>query len=147
MRDGSCAVIECPQEIPCNPCEAACPRAAITVGKPITNRPVLDDEKCIGCGMCIPACPGLAIFVVNPGYSEAEATVAFPFEYLPFPAPGDVVKVVNRSGSLVCDAKVLRVVCPPQFDRTAVVTVVVPKGLANEVRGIARRRGGAGLGR
>ncbi len=147
MKNGPCAVIECPQEIPCNPCEAACPRGAITVGRPITNRPQLDTERCIGCGLCIPACSGLAIFVVNPKHSETEATVAFPFEYLPLPAPGDTVTAVNRLGQPVCDAKVLSVVCPPRYDHTAVVTIVVPKGHGDEVRSIARSRGGAVVGR
>lgn len=147
MKKGPCAVIECPQEIPCNPCEAACPRHAISVGKPITNIPKLDESKCTGCGMCVSACSGLAIFVVNPDYSEEEATVAFPYEYLPLPSPGDTVTAVDRRGQAVCDAKVLSVMCPPRYDHTAVVTVVVPKGTENEVRSMARRRGGAGVGR
>lgn len=42
---GPVAVIECVQKIPCNPCEAACPAHAITVGSPITNTPVLDREE------------------------------------------------------------------------------------------------------
>ena len=41
IKKGSVACIECAQEIPCNPCEEACPYGAITVGKPITNLPKL----------------------------------------------------------------------------------------------------------
>ena len=63
MRKGPVAVIECVQEIPCNPCQAACPKKAITIGENITHLPVLDQEVCIGCGICISRCPGLAIFV------------------------------------------------------------------------------------
>jgi len=33
------AVLECVEDIPCNPCEVACPAGAITVGSPITNLP------------------------------------------------------------------------------------------------------------
>ena len=33
MKLGPVACIECLQQIPCNPCEEACPRGAITVGK------------------------------------------------------------------------------------------------------------------
>jgi len=42
LAKGPVAVIECVQNIPCNPCEAACPARAITVGQPITALPVLD---------------------------------------------------------------------------------------------------------
>jgi Fe-S-cluster-containing hydrogenase component 2 len=147
MKTGPRAVIECPQEIPCNPCEGACPRHAISVGQPITNIPRLDEEKCTGCGLCIPACSGLAIFVVNPEYSDTEATVAFPYEYLPLPSPGDIVQAVDRQGAIACEARVLSVVCPPRYDHTAVVTVAVPKGMEETVRSMARKKGGAGDGR
>jgi len=139
LTKGPKAAIECPEEIPCNPCEASCPQKAITLGVPITNIPKLDDAKCIGCTLCISACPGLAIFVVNPDYSEIEATVAFPYEYLPMPERGDSVIAVDRTGAPVCEAKVLTVARPPRNDRTAVITVTVPKGKETEVRSIARQ--------
>ena len=49
---GPVAVVECVQQIPCNPCESACPFHAIHIGEPITNTPKVDKETCIGCGMC-----------------------------------------------------------------------------------------------
>lgn len=65
LSQKKCVVIECSQNIPCNPCEAACPHHAITVGEPITNLPIVDQEKCIGCGLCVAKCPGQAIFLVD----------------------------------------------------------------------------------
>lgn len=65
LKKGPVAVIECCQNIPCNPCETACKFGAITVGDLITNLPVLDESKCVGCGVCLTKCPGLAIFVVD----------------------------------------------------------------------------------
>ena len=59
IRNGAVACIECFQNIPCNPCEEACPRGAITVGREITGLPTLDAEKCNGCGKCVSACPAL----------------------------------------------------------------------------------------
>ena len=83
MKLGPVACIECLQQIPCNPCEEACPRGAITVGKEITGLPTLDEEKCNGCGICMTRCPGLAIFGLNAVYSEKTALVSFPYEYVP----------------------------------------------------------------
>ena len=135
---GPVAVIECIQPIPCNPCEGACKFGAICVGDPIINLPCLDEEKCVGCGKCVAQCSGLAIFVVDKTYSETQATVSFPHEYLPLPAKGQKVKAVNRAGQHVCDAEVLRVMNPASNDHTPVITVIIPKEYADEVRGMKR---------
>lgn len=140
MAQGAVAVIECVQGIPCNPCEAACPKKAIRVGNPITNCPALDEKLCIGCGLCIARCPGLAIFVVNEAYSETEATVSLPYEYWPLPAQDDVVDALDRYGRKVGEARVVQVVSPPAYAKTAVVTVAVEKGLSDDVRNIRGRK-------
>jgi Fe-S-cluster-containing hydrogenase component 2 len=134
IKKGTVACIECAQEIPCNPCEEACPHGAIAVGKPITNLPVLDEEKCIGCGNCIAACPGLAIFMVNGAKEQGE--VSFPYEYYPLPAKCDMVGCVDRAGNVVVEGKVLRVLKSPKFDATAVITVEVPMEYLQIVRSI-----------
>jgi len=135
---GPVAICECVQEIPCNPCEAACPRHAIAVGEPITNTPRVDNDSCTGCGMCIACCPGLAIFVIDKTYSETMATVSFPFEYLPLPEKGDKVKAVARDGSAVCEGEIVKILDPKRNDHTPVVTVAVPKAFADDVRSIMR---------
>ncbi|MBE3145203.1 MAG: 4Fe-4S binding protein [Planctomycetes bacterium] len=136
LKEGAVAVIECAEEIPCDPCEDACPKGAIKIGVPITNLPKLDDTRCHGCGLCISACPGQAIFVVDMTYSDAEATVQLPFELLPHPKPGDVIKGLNRAGQSICDVRVLRVLNTRKSDRTAVIIVAVPKVFGMEVRNI-----------
>lgn len=135
---GPVAVIECVQEIPCNPCEAACKFGAIHVGDPITNLPTMEHDKCTGCGVCVSKCPGLAIFIVNKAYSGQTATIGFPYEYMPLPETGMEVKAVNRKGEIVCDAKVVKVLNPPAFDHTPVVTIEIPKEFADEVRSMKR---------
>ncbi len=135
---GPVAVIECVQEIPCNPCEAACAFGAIEIGEPITTLPTLEGEKCTGCGICASKCPGLAIFIVNKVYSETSATVGFPYEYHPTPVVGDAVKGLNRKGEVLCDAKVVKVMNPKSFDHTPVVTIEIPKEFADEVRNMKR---------
>lgn len=135
---GPVAIAECVQEIPCNPCEAACPFQAIKIGTPITNTPRIIEEKCTGCGSCIAACSGLAIFVIDKTYSETEALVSFPFEYLPLPEKGDRAEALSRGGEPVCEGTVIRVMNPKRNDHTPVITVAVPKEKADEVRTIRR---------
>jgi Fe-S-cluster-containing hydrogenase component 2 len=134
LESGPVAVIECFQEIPCNPCESACRFNAIVVGEPITNLPRLLEEKCRGCGECIPACPGLAIFLVNRTYSPEEAAVSIPYEYLPLPEVGSTVDALDRRGERVCSGRVIRVANPRKNDNTAVVTIAVPKRYSDHVR-------------
>jgi Fe-S-cluster-containing hydrogenase component 2 len=133
---GPIAIIECVEEIPCNPCQTVCNRSVITVGDPITNLPRLIDQEdlCNGCGQCVVICPGLAIFIVNKAFSETEATVAIPYEFLPLPKQGDPIVGIDRAGKAVCEGRVHRVQSAKAYDRTSVVTVVVPKGFADEVR-------------
>ena len=138
LARGPIVVIECVQDIPCNPCELVCPNSAIHVGEPITNLPVFVAEECDACSQCIPICPGQAIFRVDMTYSENRAAVSFPYEFLPMPVAGDAVQGVNRAGEVVCDAEVLRVQRPKTFDLTAVVTLAVPKELAMVVRSMKR---------
>lgn len=135
---GPIAIAECVQEIPCNPCEAACPFNAIKVGMPITNTPRIDGEKCIGCGACIAACSGLSIFVVDKTYSDTMATVSFPFEYLPLPEKGQKVKALSRGGEYVCEGEVVKVQQPPKYDHTPVVTIAVEKDKVDKVRTMQR---------
>lgn len=137
---GPVAVVECVQQIPCNPCESACPFHAIQIGQPITNTPQVDRDKCIGCSMCVAACPGLAIFLVDKTYSETEATVSFPFEYDPLPEKGQEVDALSRAGEYVCKGHVVKVMNPKKNDHTPVVTLAIPKEYADTVRTMRRLR-------
>jgi Fe-S-cluster-containing hydrogenase component 2 len=138
LAKGSVAVVECNQEIPCNPCQAACPRKAIRVDE-LTSVPVLDEEKCNGCGTCVAPCPGLAIFVVDMTYSDGEALVTMPYEFLPYPDVGETVDVLDRSGKRICEGTIEKVRTPKKNDRTAVVLVSVLKKHGMEARAIRRR--------
>ena len=90
------AIIECYQEIPCNPCETSCPFDAITIGRDINKRPVIDFDKCTGCGVCVYSCPGLAIMVAN--VKDDLAYYKIPYELLPLPKKGDIWQGINRKG-------------------------------------------------
>ncbi|MFZ5967946.1 MAG: 4Fe-4S binding protein [Bacillota bacterium] len=136
---GSIAVIECIEEIPCNPCETSCPKGAIVVGKPITNLPTIDFNKCSGCGICAAACPGLAIYIKDFCYSETEALITFPFEYIPLPKSGDIITLAGRKGEAVCLGKVLRVQNGKMNNHTPIISVVFDKYYFDEVVTMKRR--------
>lgn len=147
LERGPVAVIECIQEIPCNPCESACRFGAIIVGQPITNLPRLIEDRCRGCGECMLACPGLAIFLVDRTHSQDEAAVSIPYEHFPLPKEGSVVSALDREGRRVCRGRIIRVIepskgasvirgTPSKDDRTAIVTVTVPKACSDLVRNI-----------
>ena len=137
LQKGPVAIIECVEEIPCNPCETACHRGAIKIGSPITNLPVLDVDRCTGCGLCVSFCPGLAIFVVDLTYGDELALVSFPFEYLPLPKVGTKVDATDRAGKEVCKGKVIRVLDKPKQGHTPIVSISVPKTCALSVRGLS----------
>lgn len=127
------AVIECCEEIPCNPCMNACPHHAITIEGGIHHIPQLNTELCIGCGICVAKCSGQAIFVV--GQEMDCGVVSFPYEMLPLPEKGMIVKGTNRKGKIVCQGEIMKVVQKKSFDHTAVVTLKVPLGQEETVRG------------
>ncbi len=130
---GPIAIIECTEEIPCNPCETVCPKGAIKVGDPITNLPTIDFDLCSGCGICAAKCPGLAIYILDVNYTENEALIMFPFEYLPFPERGETVSLVNRLGDTVCPGRVESVLSSKSYDHTTLISVAFPKQYYEDV--------------
>jgi len=140
LQKGPVAVVECIEEIPCNPCEAVCPFRALKIGSPITNLPVLDEDKCTGCGICISSCPGLAIFVLNLNYSDESALISFPFEYLPLPREGEEVYATDRQGKEICKGKVLKILDKPKQGYTPIISISIPQKYALIVRGISVKK-------
>ena len=133
LQKGPVAIIQCAEEIPCDPCVDACSKGAIRIEGNITSLPILLAEKCTGCGQCIPSCPGLAIFVVDMTYSKEEGLVKLPYEFLPLPQKGALVIVMDREGRDIGTGKIHSVLNSKRFDRTPIVTVCVPKGITLEV--------------
>jgi Fe-S-cluster-containing hydrogenase component 2 len=143
LAAGPVVMVECIENIPCNPCAYACPRKAITIDGELTDTPKVDFSKCNGCTLCIAKCPGLAIFVVHKDFSKTEATVTMPYELLPRPETGARVACLDRAGRAVCRGKVVKVLDTRALNRCAVVTVAVPKRYWNTVRNIRVGRKGA----
>lgn len=139
-QKGAVAVIECLEDIPCNPCESSCNVGAIVVGEDITNLPHLDGEKCVACQTCVYICPGQAIFMVDESLSDGKATVMMPYEYRPLPEKGDLVIAMDRGGQELGEAQVVRVQQTKRMDQTATVTIEVPKDWSMRVRAIRLKR-------
>lgn len=136
MLKGAVAIAECFQKIPCNPCTKACVKKAIKVEPDINATPVVDFDVCNGCGACVLRCPGLAIFIVDKSYGEETALVKIPFEFLPVPKKGQLVCGLNRSGEELGWFEVEKVVFGGKKNMTYMVSLIVPKDLAMEVRNI-----------
>lgn len=128
-------VMECTQNIPCNPCQDACPKGCITIGKNITSLPVVDaTHTCIGCGMCVASCSGQAIFLVNENVEEGYGEVTMPYEFLPLPKEGDTGVALGRDGKEVCEAVVTKVKTAKAFDHTNLLTIKVPNDMLMKAR-------------
>jgi Fe-S-cluster-containing hydrogenase component 2 len=140
FEKGPVVIIECVQEIPCNPCVEACPFSAITMPESINHVPVVDFEKCTGCGVCIAQCPGLAIFVVDRTFEEKRALVSLPYEFLPLPEKGERITLIDRAGQPCGEGEVIRIRNAKNQDRTPVITLAVEKSLEMRVRFFRRKK-------
>lgn len=134
-NDGVYPVIECTQNIPCNPCQDACVKHCIRIGDVMTSLPAIDPtQQCIGCGRCVAHCPGQAIFLINEAYEPEYASVTIPCEFLPLPVVGQKGAALGRNGKNVCDAEVVNVKTLGDFDKTSLVTIKVPKEFCMQAR-------------
>lgn len=118
------AILECYEDIPCNPCETSCPFDAIVIGDNINTQPKLIVDRCTGCGICVTSCPGLAIVVAQ--LVGDKAVFKIPYEFLPLPQKGEIWFGINRNGDIICDAKIESVISNKKQDHTALVSVSVP---------------------
>lgn len=134
LAAGPVAVIECIENIPCNPCVGACPKGAIGIEGDMNGTPSVDFDICDGCGLCISACPGLAIFVVDARPGSDTAKVSLPYEYVPLPSVGDTVVTLSREGDVLGEGTVERVLSAKALDRTPIVTLAVPAEHAMDIR-------------
>ncbi len=136
INKGPVAVVECYNKIPCNPCQTACKFDAINVGEDINNIPEIKVDNCTGCAICLSKCPGLAIMVVDGSKSNDTVIMKIPYEFLPLPEEGKMVKGLSREGKYLTDVKVLKVLNPKSFDRTPVITVEVDRNYMYDFRNI-----------
>lgn len=136
LKKGPVAVLECVQEIPCDPCVHACPFKAITM-ESLISTPRIDFDRCTGCALCLRVCPGLAIFIIDERHApEGRVWITIPYEFIPIPKAGDDARALNRRGEDIGPAKVVRVVPMRKREKTTLVTFEVDRELAMEARAL-----------
>ncbi len=71
---------------------------------------------------------------MNEDMGDGTAQVTLPYEFYPLPEKGATGKALDRSGQVVCDAEVVKVMNPKAFDHTALLTMSVPKEFVHQAR-------------
>lgn len=137
IKERPVAIIECSQNIPCDPCVEACPFGAITIEGNINSSPKVDFETCTGCGLCLGICPGLAIFLMD--LSKGYGLVTIPYELFP-PDKGEPVDLLDRSGQKVGEGTIDQIKNLKKHDRTILVTLKMDEKLIKIVRGFRRKK-------
>ncbi|MCJ7732018.1 4Fe-4S binding protein [Candidatus Bathyarchaeota archaeon] len=130
------AVIECVEEIPCNPCSVVC-RVDAVVKESLCTPPKVQTEKCIGCTICVSVCPGLAIFLQ--AIKDGKGYVTLPYELLPAPKVGMKVQLMDRSGTVVGEGNIVMPTYQAKGDaypRWVVTVEMDDPNLSYEVRSI-----------
>lgn len=130
------ALIECVEEIPCNPCAVVCRMGAIEKDT-LCSLGKVNWEKCSGCTMCVAVCPGLSIFLQN--IKDGKGYVTMPYELLPTPELGKKAQLLDRSGKAVGVGKIVNPTYQAKGDaypRWVVTVEMDDPELSYEVRAI-----------
>ena len=141
VEKGRVAVIECIEEIPCNPCAVVCPVKAI-FKETLCTPSIVQTDKCSGCTKCVGVCPGLAIFLQL--IKDGKGYVTMPYELSPEPKLGDKATLFNRAGEDVGTGIIVQPTYQSKDDaypRWIVTVEMNDLDLCYDVRAIKIRRG------
>ncbi|MES0325228.1 MAG: 4Fe-4S binding protein [Candidatus Bathyarchaeia archaeon] len=130
------ALIECVEEIPCNPCAVVCRVDAIEK-ETLCSPAIVDWEKCTGCTLCVAVCPGLSIYLQS--IKDGKGYVTMPYEVLPAPKVDMTVQLKDRSGKTVGEGKIVMPTYQAKGDaypRWVVTVEMDDPALSYEVRAI-----------
>jgi Fe-S-cluster-containing hydrogenase component 2 len=124
------AIIECYEDIPCNPCATSCPVQAITIAPNIHAQPKLDPKVCTGCSICVTTCPGLAIMLAK--VVKDKAYFKIPYEMNEVFEKGMKVHAINRAGEVIGEGIILSISKHPHQLKTQLIGVEVDKALLHD---------------
>jgi len=135
-------VFHCAQEIPCNPCASVCPKGVISIpGDSLLGKPRIENNQCVGCNKCVFICPGLAISLVDYRQDPNNPVVSLAYEIYNYEVKkGDTVLLTDYEGTPLQEAEVIAVVSNKASQKTQIVKVRVPKGIAKKVAGFRVQR-------
>jgi NADPH-dependent 2,4-dienoyl-CoA reductase/sulfur reductase-like enzyme/Fe-S-cluster-containing hydrogenase component 2/bacterioferritin-associated ferredoxin len=141
IKQGVYPILNCVQEIPCNPCDTICPKGSIKIEGSILNPPKYLGG-CIGCEMCVAICPGIAIALVD--FRKDEPIVTIPFEFKEgVLKTGDIVDVTDRLGNIIGKGEVISFRYLEKVKnipvKTRLVKIKVTSEIAERVAGIRIR--------
>jgi len=132
-------VFHCIQEIPCDPCVAACPLGLIKMDQgDIRNLPFYQavDHSCSGCMRCVATCPGHAITLIDLRSEGELAHVSLPFEFNQGVVEiGEMVTLLDIDGEELCTALVVNIIGKKAFQSTKLITVQVDTSVVEKVAG------------
>lgn len=137
--NGPVAVVDCREEIPCNPCEEACRKGAITIGDDICATPLYRPEDCDGCAKCVSLCPGMAVFILDRSAGGDGARLTVPYEMRDELKAGDEAWALDGEGNSLGKVKILNVTGGAKKGQTRLVKMEVPEEWALKVRGVTGR--------
>jgi Fe-S-cluster-containing hydrogenase component 2/bacterioferritin-associated ferredoxin len=136
---GAVAVVDCREEIPCNPCEKACRKGAIVVGEDICRPPRYEPDLCDGCGRCVSLCPGMAVFLLDRSAGAGQARVTVPYEMQEEIVKDSEAWAMDKEGNPLGKGKIVKTAKMGRRDKTVLVTIEVPEEWALKVRGVRNR--------
>jgi ferredoxin len=94
-------------------------------------------NSCGGCKKCILGCPGLAITLLDNRHEADHPIVSIPYEFSRETIQsGQSVTVLNTQGMELGQAEVANVLSMRNNDRTLVVQIRSPAGIAEKIAGI-----------
>jgi len=135
-------LIQCAQEIPCNPCTEVCVLQSIKIKETSMMRRPQFEGDCLGCARCVAICPGLAITLVDKGYDKTKKTARV---VVPWEMPEGTIKIGQKvtttemEGETVGKGKVIAMKKSKWQNRRILVSLEVPYDDADKIAGIRMR--------